>query len=156
MKLTLFTFVLAGAMLAGAAGSEFKVHHTDAEWQKLLSHPAYLILRKAATEKPYTGKYWDLHEKGTFACAGCGQVLFSSDTKFDSGTGWPSFYQEIAKGRTLNRPDHSGGMERTEVICSRCGGHIGHVFDDGPKPTGLRYCLNSPALNFIPAKKGGK
>jgi len=107
-------------------------------------------------EKPYSGKYWDNHAKGTYACAGCGQDLFSSDTKFESGTGWPSFYREIAKGRTLNRADHSGGTERTEVLCSRCGGHLGHVFDDGPKPTGLRYCMNSAALTFIPANNGAK
>ena len=143
-------------MLTGASGGEFKVHHTDAEWQKLLSHSAYIVLRKAGTETPYKGKYWDNHAEGTYACAGCGQILFSSATKFDSGTGWPSFFKEIAKGRTLSRPDHSAGMERTEVLCSRCGGHLGHVFDDGPKPTGLRYCLNSPALKFTPTNKGAR
>jgi peptide-methionine (R)-S-oxide reductase len=156
MKLSILSIVLAGSMLASAGGGDFKVQHTDAEWQKMLSHTAYLVLRKAATEKAYTGKYWDNHAKGTYACAGCGQVVFSSATKFDSGTGWPSFYKEIAKGRTLSRPDHSGGMERTEVLCSRCGGHLGHVFDDGPKPTGLRFCMNSAALTFTPAAKGAK
>ena len=148
--------ILLVCLASLAAAQTFKVQHTDAEWQKMLPKNSYLVLRKAATEKPYSGKYWNLHDKGTYACMGCGQVVFSSDTKFDSGTGWPSFYKEIAKGRTINRPDNSDGMQRTEVICSRCGGHLGHVFDDGPKPTGLRYYMNSPALNFIPAKSKSK
>ncbi|MHB8637096.1 MAG: peptide-methionine (R)-S-oxide reductase MsrB [Fimbriimonadaceae bacterium] len=156
MRLTLLSFVAAGAMLAGAVTGPFKVHHTDAQWKKLLSHPAYRVLRKAGTEKPYSGKYWNNHAKGVYACAGCGQILFSADAKFDSGTGWPSFFKQIANGRTVTRRDHSARMERTEVLCARCGGHLGHLFDDGPKPTGLRYCLDSPALKFIPARQAAR
>ena len=126
----------------------YATQHTDAEWKKLLPTNSYKILRQSDTEKPYSGKYWDFHKKGYFHCAGCGLTLFSTSTKFDSGTGWPSFYQEIARGRTLVRTDTSDGMTRDEILCSRCGGHLGHVFDDGPEPTGLRYCMNSPALVF--------
>ncbi len=133
---------------------KFSVSKTDDQWRQELPRLTYLVLRQAGTEKPYSGKYWDFHESGVFACAACGQVLFSSRDKFDSHTGWPSFLREIASGRTLARADHSGGMDRTEIICARCGGHLGHVFDDGPEPTGLRYCMNSPALKFIPSKKG--
>ena len=129
----------------------FAVTHTDAAWQKLLPKNAYLVLRKSGTEKPYSGKFWDFHEKGKFACVGCGQIVFSSANKFDSHTGWPSFDREINRGRTLVRADQSDGMDRTEVICARCGGHLGHVFDDGPEPTHFRYCMNSPALKFIKA-----
>ena len=139
-------------MLLAAPTQQFKVHHTEAQWQKLLPHGSYLVLRKAATERAYTGKYWNNHAKGKYACLACGQVDFSSDAKFESGTGWPSFFKAIANGRIITKADHSGGMERTEVLCSRCGSHLGHVFDDGPKPTGLRYCLNSAALKFVPAK----
>ncbi len=131
---------------------KFAYVKTDTQWQKSLSKNAYLVLRKSATETPYTGKFWDFHEDGVFVCAGCGQVVFSSKDKFDSHTGWPSFFEEISKGRTLTREDDSDGTMRTEVICARCGGHLGHVFDDGPAPTGLRYCMNSPALKFIKAK----
>jgi peptide-methionine (R)-S-oxide reductase len=133
-------------LVRAKADQSFPVTKPDAVWKKTLSNNAYLVLRKSGTEKPYTGKYWDNHEKGIFVCAGCGQKLFSSDAKFDSHTGWPSFFREIAKGKTLIREDHSDGLDRTEVICARCGGHLGHVFEDGPAPTGLRYCMNSPAL----------
>lgn len=127
------------------------MHHTDAEWRKLLSPAAYDVLRHAGTERAFTSKLLNEHRAGLFECAGCGQKLFHSETKFDSGTGWPSFYRAI-KGSVIERADHSDGMVRTEVLCARCGGHLGHVFDDGPKPTGLRYCMNGVALQFAPAK----
>lgn len=130
----------------------FAVLKTDAEWRKILAPEEYYILRQQGTEPAFHNAYWNNHQKGTYACAGCGQVLFSSDTKFDSGTGWPSFWAPVAPDRVLLRSDHSYDMDRTEVICSRCGGHLGHVFNDGPRPTGLRYCMDSAALRFTPAK----
>lgn len=130
----------------------FAVVKTDAEWKKQLTAEQFEVARKAGTERPYTGKYWDNHEKGIYKCSSCGQELFTSDTKFESGTGWPSFYQPIKKQNVLENTDRTLGMARTEVICSRCGAHLGHVFDDGPKPTGLRYCMNSASLDFAKAK----
>lgn len=129
-----------------------KVVKTDKEWKSALTAEQYRILRQKGTERAYTGKYWDNHETGTYSCAGCDLELFSSKTKFDSGTGWPSFYQPIAKGAVEDRRDRSHGMDRVEVVCARCGGHLGHVFDDGPKPTGLRYCMNSGAMKFRKGK----
>jgi peptide-methionine (R)-S-oxide reductase len=136
---------------AAAAPTQFPVTRTAAEWQKLLSKEAYEVLRLAATEYPGTSPLLNEHRRGVFACAGCDQRLFDSRTKFESGTGWPSFYQPIAKNAVIENRDTSHGMVRTEVQCSRCGGHLGHVFDDGPKPTGLRYCMNGVAMKFIPA-----
>ena len=125
-----------------------KVVKTDEEWRQTLTPEQYRILRQAGTERAFTGKYWNLKEDGTYVCAGCGQELFQSTTKFDSGCGWPSFYDALDSQHVTAREDNSHGMRRTEVVCSRCGGHLGHVFEDGPRPTGLRYCINSDSLEF--------
>ncbi len=132
------------------AGEAFAVTHTDEEWRKLLTADQYAVLRQAGTERPFSSPLLNEHRKGVFACAGCEQDAFSSETKFDSGTGWPSFWKPL-DGAVAEIKDTSYGMVRTAVSCSRCGGHLGHVFDDGPKPTGLRYCMNGLALAFKPA-----
>ena len=125
----------------------FAVNHSPADWRRMLGPERYAVLREAATERPFSSALLNEHHKGVFVCAGCGQPLFNSATKFDSGTGWPSFWQVLGKA-VLTRSDNSLGMQRTEVLCARCGGHLGHVFDDGPQPTGLRYCMNGLAMNF--------
>ncbi len=122
---------------------------TDAEWEQQLSPEAFEVTRRAGTERAYSGQYWNLHEKGLYRCICCDTALFSSETKFESGTGWPSFWQPLAKENVLENMDLSLGMQRTAVSCRRCDAHLGHVFDDGPKPTGLRYCMNSVSLKFV-------
>jgi len=130
-----------------------KVRKTEKEWREALTPEEYRLLRQEGTEPAFSGKYWDLKEEGIYACAGCGNDLFSSDLKFDSGTGWPSFLKPIVQEAVEEKPDCKLGIRRTAVECGRCGGHLGHLFDDGPEPTGLRYCMNSGALHFKPAKK---
>ena len=121
---------------------------TKEEWKKLLPPENFRVLIEKGTELPFTGKFYKHKKKGVYVCGGCGQELFHSDTKYDSGSGWPSFWTPISLDKVELKPDHSSGMERVEVVCSRCGGHLGHVFDDGPKPTGQRYCINSLSLDF--------
>ncbi len=126
-----------------------KVVKTEEEWKKLLTKDQFYVMRKQGTERAFSGAFWDHHEKGIYTCGCCDLPLFSSDTKFDSGTGWPSYYQPISKKDVTEIVDRSLGMVRTEVECARCDAHLGHVFDDGPKPTGLRYCINSLSLKFV-------
>jgi len=151
--LLLILFAASSCAQKNKKTETFPVVKSDAEWKKQLTAEQYSVSRKGGTERPFTGKYWDNHDKGTYTCVSCGQELFSSVTKFESGTGWPSFYQPIKKHNVLEKTDKTLGMERTEVLCSRCGGHLGHVFNDGPKPTGLRYCMNSASLDFAKANK---
>jgi peptide-methionine (R)-S-oxide reductase len=134
-----------------AAAEDFQVTHTDAEWRKLLTPDQYAVLRQSATERPFTSPLLNEHRPGVFACAGCDLGLFSSDTKFESGTGWPSFWAPLHADSVGTEQDISLGMTRIAVDCSRCGGHLGHVFNDGPKVTGLRYCINGVAMTFKPA-----
>ena len=127
-----------------------KTRKSEEEWRRELSPEQYRILRQKGTERAFTGRFWDHKEAGTYRCAGCGEPLFSSDTKFESGSGWPSFYRPLEDEHVETEDDRSLGMQRTEVLCSSCGGHLGHVFEDGPRPTGLRYCINSASLDFEP------
>jgi peptide-methionine (R)-S-oxide reductase len=127
---------------------------TDAEWRRRLTREQYRVLREQGTERAFSGAYHDEHRDGTYHCAACGAPLFSSRDKFESGTGWPSYTRPIERGRVAEETDESLGMSRTEVHCARCGGHLGHVFPDGPPPTGLRYCINSVSLDFVPEREG--
>ena len=158
---TMSLFAVAGLWLSPAAGAGAgkkeadpvgRVVKTDAGWKKELSPSAYHVLRQKGTEIAFTGKYWNQHARGTYVCAACGLPLFSSETKFESGTGWPSFWTPLAPTHVRVATDSSRGMERDEVQCARCDGHLGHVFDDGPAPTHLRYCMNSVSLKFVAAK----
>ena len=148
-KSIFFSIVLISSALSGfSQPHQFAITKTDAEWKKQLSPEAYQVTRKEGTERAYSGKYWDNHEKGIYKCVCCGQELFSAATKFESGTGWPSFCQPISKTSVLDESDNSYNMDRTKVTCSKCGAHLGHVFNDGPQPTGLRYCINSVSLVY--------
>lgn len=137
--------------LPGFAKPTYRVQKTDEQWRKTLPPDAYNVLRKAGTEAPFTGEHLKEKRKGTYVCRGCGESLFLSNTKFESGCGWPSFYKPAGQKSVLERKDTSHNMVRTEILCSGCGGHLGHVFEDGPPPTHLRYCINSDALDFRPA-----
>ncbi|HEX8356215.1 MAG TPA: peptide-methionine (R)-S-oxide reductase MsrB [Segetibacter sp.] len=152
MKKMMYSCFLVVAIISCSQAQQpkkFPVTKTEAEWKKQLTNLQYNVARLEGTERPFDNAYHDNHEKGVYNCIGCGQLLFTSDTKFESGTGWPSFYKPVNNKNVEENRDTKFGMVRREVHCSRCGSHLGHVFEDGPKPTGLRYCMNSASLSFV-------
>jgi len=153
MKTIILSAVLAFTMLSCTQAQKnnktYAVTRTEAEWKKLLTPIQYQVARQQGTERPYSNEYWDNHQKGKYVCVGCSLELFTSNTKFESGTGWPSFYAPISDKSVAVSTDNTLGMSRDEVHCPRCGSHLGHVFNDGPKPTGLRYCMNSASMTFV-------
>lgn len=134
-------------------GMSSKIQKTEKEWKEILTPEQYNVLREKGTERPFTGEYWNTNDKGVYKCAACGAELFSSDTKFDSDCGWPSFYDVMNNKNVVTKDDLSLGMNRIEVMCANCGGHLGHIFDDGPKPTGQRYCINSVSIKLEKREK---
>jgi peptide-methionine (R)-S-oxide reductase len=163
MKLTnIVVILIAGSIMPACSQTKnepsksskasYEVTKSDEEWKKQLTPIQYEVLRQKGTERAFTGKYWDNHKKGVYTCAACQLPLFDSETKFESGSGWPSFFTPVSESAVAIIKDTSYNMVREEVVCRRCGGHLGHVFDDGPKPTGLRYCMNSASLEFEPKK----